>query len=664
MSLADLLELPARIGVEQEIILTAVKRWFCDHSAWLLIFDNVEDGALLSEYIPAVGNGAVLITGRSQIADVVGETITIDTMQPDEGALLLLLRAKMLQAGELLQNAAAVDITQAREIVRLVAGHPLALDQVGAYIEETKTPLAQYLHALRQHSTSTINQHSPVLDFSLHALKSVNAGATELLKFCAFLHHDAIPADLIIAGVLCFSPALQAVVSDPRALNAAIEELVKFSLVQRNRETGDCMIDRQTQIMLKGEMDEAEQRRWAECAVRAVNRVFPEVEFELWPRCQQYLPHAFTCIELVQQWEIELPEAGRLLHVTGSYLYERAQYSVVASLYERASALRTRVLGAEHPDTAQTLNDQGELARKQSRYAAAKVFYEQALAIRTCVLGAEHPDTAQTLNNLGELAHTQGNYILAETFYQRALAIRELALGPAHPDTIRSIGDVAGIYDEQGKYAQAEPLYQKARMLCEKSLGLEHPDTALALGKLARFYRVQEDYTQAEPLFKQALMLTQQTLGPDHPEVATLLNNLAVLYRIIGEYAQAEQLLQQAIEIWKQVFGTEHRNTAASLNNLARVYSEQGKYAQAEPLYLQVLALRKNDLGQEHPSVAQTLANLGDLYCVQQQYTQAEPLYQQALAIYEQKLGSAHPDTVAVQQNYTILLEKMSENEH
>jgi tetratricopeptide (TPR) repeat protein len=66
----------------------------------------------------------------------------------------------------------------------------------------------------------------------------------------------------------------------------------------------------------------------------------------------------------------------------------------------------------------------------------AEPLYQRALAIREKMLGPDHPHTAQSLNNLALLYHSQGKYEQAEPLYQRALAIDEKALGAEHPTTV------------------------------------------------------------------------------------------------------------------------------------------------------------------------------------------------------------------------------------
>ena len=78
-----------------------------------------------------------------------------------------------------------------------------------------------------------------------------------------------------------------------------------------------------------------------------------------------------------------------------------------------------------------SLNNLGGLYVTTGAYVQAEPLFQRALAIREKVLGPEHPDTAHSLNNLAGLYRTTGAYAQAEPLYQRALAIHEKVLGPS-----------------------------------------------------------------------------------------------------------------------------------------------------------------------------------------------------------------------------------------
>ena len=71
-------------------------------------------------------------------------------MDSEQGALLLLRRANRLGADAPLSAADAKEAAVARDISEEVGGLPLALDQAGAYIEETSGSLEDYHALLRQ----------------------------------------------------------------------------------------------------------------------------------------------------------------------------------------------------------------------------------------------------------------------------------------------------------------------------------------------------------------------------------------------------------------------------------------------------------------------------------------------------------------------------------
>ena len=76
------------------------------------------------------------------------------------------------------------------------------------------------------------------------------------------------------------------------------------------------------------------------------------------------------------------------------------------------------------------------LLRSQGNYDEAKPLYEKALAIRLKVLGEMHPMVAQSYNNLAMLYWNQDpDSVQAAEMGKKALAIAEKTLGAEHPDT-------------------------------------------------------------------------------------------------------------------------------------------------------------------------------------------------------------------------------------
>ncbi len=579
LALARLLQLPVQDLPDQQLIVDAVKQWLARHEHWLLILDNADELDLLTDFLPTGDTGYILLTTRAQATGRLAPSIPIEQMSGAEGALLLLRRAQLLAPKAPLEQVSEADRVQAETLVAAMGGLPLALDQAGAYIEETSCGLAGYQELYRTHHTYLLQRRStgssdhpePVaVTWRLAFLKveRSNPAAADLLRFCAFLAPDAIPEPVITEGSTKLGPVLGPVASDALALNSALEVLRMYSLVRRNPDSKTLIIHRLVQAVLKESMDEQMQRQWAERAVCAVNAAFPEGYFESWNRCQECLPHVLACAQVIEQYNLLLADAALLLQRAGAHAQERAQYRSAELLLQQSIPICQQVLGFESPQTVQSLNYLGETYHEQGKYEQAEPLFQQALAIHEHLFGAEHPRTATSINNLAVLSYYQGKYEQAEPLYRRALAIRERVLGFEHQETAESLNNLANFYHHEGKNDQAELLYQRALLIAERVLGPERPFTALVLHNLARLYSDQHKSAEAESLYQRALSIRERILGPEHPRIAITQAFLARLYRDQGRYAEADPLFQQALTIQEKMLGAQHPDAAATREDL------------------------------------------------------------------------------------------------
>src|SRR6266571_4775331 len=515
VTIASLLDLPEKQEQDQHKIVESVKRWFQEHTGWLLILDNANDIALVQGFIPLGSKGHILLTTRAHATGRIAKRIEVEKMDPYEGAIFLLRRTKLLDPDAPLETAPRNEQDTVREIVKAMDGLPLALEQAGAYIEETECGLQGYLRLYREQGVQILKEYGELVSdhpepvattwsLSFDKVEQANPAAAELLRFCAFLAPDTIPEELFSESASELGPTLESVAFDPSRLNTAIRELLKYSLVHRDPETNTLSIHRLVQEVLKNQMAEKTQRLWAERVVRAVDNVFPNPEYTNWNICRQYLLHAQICSDLIEQYDLLFREAAGLLNSVGYYLWQRGEYEQVESLHQRA------------------------------------------LAINENVLGTEDIGTAISLVHLAFFYREQGKYEQAEPLYQRALAIYEKVLSPDHLWITNCLNDLALIYDNQGKYEQAEPLIQRALAIRERVLGLDHPDTAQSLYWLAYIYSRKGEYEQSEAFYQRTLKIYEKTLPPDHPNIAVTMDNYAGLLRKMNRIEEATTLEERA----------------------------------------------------------------------------------------------------------------------
>ena len=503
VSLASVLHLPEQNDPDQMKGVAAVKQWLATHQDWLLIFDNADDLSLLPPFLPEQHHGAILLTTRASQTQPLAEPVTVEQMSEQVGATFLLHRARVLRPDQPLTEAAPAAQQAAGQICQLVGGLPLALDQAGAYIDETQCTVQDYLTFYQQDQQvrarllelrgKVIAGHpEPVATTWALAFARVeqdSVAAADLLRACAFLAPDLIPETLLRQDAHYWGASLGNVTGDSFQWNETVRELLKYSLVRRSREHQALSIHRLVQVVIRDQMDEQNRQQWTQRAVRAINAAFPKVEHQTWPQCDRLLPHALLCAELIAQEQMTFPEAARLLNQTGYYLHDRARYAEAEPLYQHALTIRKQQLRPDHPDTASSLNNLAALYYNQGKYGQAEPLYQRALEIHEQQLGPDHPNTASSLNNLAELYRNQGKYEQAEPLYLRALAIREQQLGPLHPDTATSFNNLAALYRDQGKYEQAKPLYQRALTIRERALGPQHPHTQTIRANYAHLLR-------------------------------------------------------------------------------------------------------------------------------------------------------------------------------
>ena len=680
LHIAEVLQLPERGDKDQQRVIAAVQCWLATHGQWLLIWDNVEDLALLNHFLPSARSGAILITTRRQIPGTLARGLDLLPMEQEEGMLFLLRRAKVLAPDSTctqmhqLATCAPAHYAAAEELVKAVGGLPLALDQAGAYLEATQCGLLAYLKLFRTHRAILLQQRGQgVLDhpasvsttftLAITAIAQHHPAVWDLLRVCALLQPDAISEELLFQGAEHLGATLEAVCHDEMEWDRVVSLPCSYSLLSRQPEERMLSMHRLVQAVLLDTMTEAEREQWTRRVIEMFDMVFPDVwnatEYATWKRCEQLLPHALPSLQRIEAASESLASAS-LAHKVACYLLRRGRYTEAEPLFQRALQIREQALGPEHLEVAATLNTMAVLSLNQSKFAQAEPLFQRALQIREQALEPEHPEVAATLNCLAILSYDQGKFAEAESLFQRALQIWEQALGPGHLRVATALNNLAELSWSLGRFAEAEQLVRRALQIREQAMEPEHPDVGETLSILANLLREQERYSEAEPLYQKALQIRKQALGPEHRRVASLLNDLAECYRMQSRDMEAEPLYQQALQLQEQALGPEHPDVADPLNGLANLFRDRCTYVEAELLYQRALSIREQHFGQHHPDTAETLHDLALLRQKQGNLNEAISLAEWALSVRTQSLGDVHPKTVATRALYDQLLQKQA----
>jgi tetratricopeptide (TPR) repeat protein/transcriptional regulator with XRE-family HTH domain len=682
VTLATLLDLPEQNEQDQGTVIRAVKRWQANHTNWLLILDNVDNLAMIVSVLPTHGTGEVLLTTRLQALGTVAQCIEIENMSLDEGVKFLLCRIKAMIPGTSLDPILEESRLLAEKIVSTLDGLPLALDQAGAYIEETHCGLAQYLNLYATYRKELLLQRgrfpidhpdsvAATWSISFQQVEQASPPAADLLRVLAFLDPEAIPEEIIIQGAEELSSTLAEMAKNPLQTNTTIGLLLRYSVIRRTSATKFLSIHRLVQAVLRDGMERETQYIWAERTIRAVIRVFPYVDPQTWQlqtwqtqtleKYQRYLPHVQTCALFSQEYALAFPEVACLFHEAASYLTAHARYEEAEFLLLRTLEIRQESLKVSHPDITRTLNDLGELYLNWGKYEQSKHYLQEALEMHQQELGKEHPDIAQIYYNLASLHRSQGAYDTAEPFYLQALRLRKEKLGTDHPLVAQSYYGLARLYFSQKKYPQAEEFCKEALHIRERHFGENHRVLASTLSVLARIYQEQNQFELARKINMQALHIREQISGKNHPHIAVILNSLVEIYHIEdGNYQDAEPLIARALKIHEEALGSEHPYIAYSLSNKAENFFLQKNYDQAEAYYKKALSIRKQHLGPDHPHTATTYCKLAQLYSVLERYEEAEVLYRKALFIQKDAFGPNHDTVITTRKQHAIVLRRLN----
>ncbi len=580
LMLAEVLGIPSMAEMDSQERLLLVKRWLAEHQSWLLILDALTDVALMTAVLPLRSVGHVLVTTHLHVSQTVAQVLEVCPLAEPAAFTLLTQRSGLYSQKYPQRPATSEETATAHRVCHLLAGLPLALDQAGAYIEETGCSIAEYeqrYHAqevvlLQQRGAMTIDHPASVVatwSLAFQHLEIYDPCAADLLRCCAFLAPEIIPQELFLKGASQLGPHLAHVSADVTRFDAAIRTLYRFSLVRRDPQTQTISLHRLVQVVLRSSLPVDQQVLWATRVIQALCQTFPHRHEPQWKRCIFYLAHVHACEDLQAHYHLILPRMGAVVYRVGRFFHEHAQYQEASAGYQRALALCQQApVVADTDGLPHILESLSWLALGQRRFADAHALLHQVLIIKQQVYGENHSETAMTLHMLGRLAHAQHHLEVAERFYRQALAIKEQTLGEEHAETATTVLALGWLLSDQKQYAQAHCFYQRAFRIRLKVLGTEHVSTAVVLHLLARLAQHQQQSHEAETLFLQALAVKERALCTNHPSIAITLHALAWFYQEQQRFHEAEIRYKEALHIREVMLGPTHPLTTETFHQL------------------------------------------------------------------------------------------------
>ena len=283
---------------------------------------------------------------------------------------------------------------------------------------------------------------------------------------------------------------------------------------------------------------------------------------------------------------------------------------------EALDAGREKILEGldEEPELkAELMNTMARVYNSLGLYDDARELFERALAIRRRVLGDDDVLVAESLYGLAGALRSLGDTDATERLLREALAIQREHHEEDDPEYLKGLNNLAILYEERKEYDRAEQLHREILATKKRLLGPDDPEVAVSLHNLAMDVFRNGKPAEAEDLYRQALVLREQEHGEMSPEVARTLNSLGSVVEAEGRLDEAEGLYRRALTVRRMLYPDGHRDVGVSLNNLARLLQRRGRLDEAEPLMRESLAQMEKFLPPGHPYRVTVRNNLDEL---------------------------------------------------
>jgi tetratricopeptide (TPR) repeat protein len=569
----------------------------------LLIFDNLEDAAVIEPYLPPAGVDVhLLATSREE--QPLFTAVAIGTLNQATSVALL-----SQEAGRPFHDDE--DEAAARAVATELGGLPLALEMAGAYVRRRYLSWVQYKELLDSRPREVLQSRSfPSFtrhDADLYATLQVSQGIFEEEPALREVLDVLTWSGSAPMGVSLLAAVLQ---RQPADLYGALGLGVVLRLLEKPTDEARYGIHR---LLRKVRQEEdsplAERTAWLEEVTRNLGDWFAE-------RRREFLNLAAYEAEIdhLSAWQkhaqgLSISQASRLLWLHAYPASHRGQYQEAHEEVSRALTLYKSGTVEDQELEAWLWSDLGTTNSYLGHFGKALDCAQRGYEIRCKLLGERHEDVAISLSEIARHHQHLGDSRKALKLHSRVLEMRRSLLGMRHADVAESLANIAIAHQYLGDTKQALQLLSQALEMSRSLLGERHPTVAMYITSLANVYQDLRDARQAVRLHSEALEMLRSLFGESHPNIAATLDNLAIAISASGDEEQAFELHSQSLEMRRRLLGEQHPDIAKSLSNLAFCHQFLGDREQAQQLHSQALTIRRSLLGDRHPLTCESVIN-------------------------------------------------------
>ncbi|HTM58607.1 MAG TPA: CHAT domain-containing tetratricopeptide repeat protein [Candidatus Udaeobacter sp.] len=161
---------------------------------------------------------------------------------------------------------------------------------------------------------------------------------------------------------------------------------------------------------------------------------------------------------------------GVLWITTGSAYRVAERNELAIAAFDSARAIRTRILGPNHPGVAEALTDAGLVYSRANQLDQADATLHRALAIFEQAPGYEF-QLAATLGALASVQYHSGDVVRSIETLERQVSLYARIFGPSSPRVITPLYNIGIRLFDFGDYAEANAIFTPLIPRCEASFG-------------------------------------------------------------------------------------------------------------------------------------------------------------------------------------------------
>ena len=596
----------------------------------MLVLDNADDPDLdYALYLPAATKGNVLITSRvPQCADL--QTAGTDCYESlgEATAVELLLKASKINSS--LHSTHGVD---ARNIVRLLGCHALAVVQAGTSISQGICDLREYAEMFKGHHARLLRIH-PALAKSrygdVYATFEVSAtylsrrsdqvakDALELLNFYAFLSFTEFPEKT-------FEEAWQNSRNIPLDLEPGrevhIEDLTQWHV-------------RHLPIfMRKDSSEDLDKISLREARYLLVSLSIVAVDSDARMTRMHPVTHMWAKDRLKKQEELTDAWLSTLAVLCLSIKYPYKQEAWWTQLQPHIESVVEFMPDGDH--------HRGTLTFHQSFFRFGWVLRELRAdkavigMLQKCFISVDQSWTKLPYGH--HIQHLYGICLIdyreleeGKQWLEQAFEIRENTSGPEDPDLLSSKHNLARAYLATGESNKAKDILESVVEIRIKILKPDHSNRLASQHQLAHAYLALDENEKAKDLLEKVVEIETETLRPEHPDRLNSQHELASVYLALGQSEKAKDLLERVVKIRVETLRPEHPHRLASQHELARAYLTIGETVKAKDQIEEVIRIQAKTLGSGHPDRLGSEALLREVYRAMGEVVEAEELPEQS----------------------------------